>query len=694
MQSCIAYAHEATRSGLESGDFLYAAYGASTEAWPAIASTRGLARFVRDCEPNLALVKKLKNVPFADLLALILNWARALRGETASSVSLTDASFDEGAYAQTYGAKPFFMLSRSLARLHLCYTFGALDAAIAIARTARASAPALIGNIRTVLFDFWSALTLAANYARASESERADNLAQMESARRSFEVLARSCPENFLCQSVLLSAEIERVAGDLYGTEGLYERAISYANEANMVQHQALASELYGNFWLRRGNRKIASLYLRQAQEHYLRWGASAKARQLGERHGDLLEVVPRVTNEPVAAIGPETPWCSSAVVNYVYRTKGSVVIAAANADGRFAHDAYIVANHLRSILCLPVIHQGKLGAILYLENDLTSDAFSPERIKTIEILSAQAAISPENARLFDRMRQEIVDRRRVEVALSQTLAELEQLKSQLEEENVYLRREMIANISHDLRTPITLMQGYLDTLLLKGKTLDAGEQRTYLEVAARQSRHLGAMVGELIELAKLDFSGYQLNREPVHLGELAQDVMQMFQLAAQEKGIRLEARIHPELSLAHADMGLIERALENLLGNAIEHTPRGGRISLAVSPLDDRIRVAVSDTGKGIAAEHLPHIFQRFYRVDQSRHDKSGGAGLGLAIVKRIVELHESRINVESKVAEGTTFSFALPAATLHGPSADGGCRPVKRRIEHGRAHPQFFPK
>jgi signal transduction histidine kinase len=113
--------------------------------------------------------------------------------------------------------------------------------------------------------------------------------------------------------------------------------------------------------------------------------------------------------------------------------------------------------------------------------------------------------------------------------------------------------------------------------------------------------------------------------------------------------------------------MGLIERALENLLGNAIEHTPRGGWISVAVSPLDDRIRVAVSDTGKGIAAEHLPHIFQRFYRVDQSRHDKSGGAGLGLAIVKRIIELPESRIAVESRLLEGTTFSFALPVATLH---------------------------
>ena len=456
-----------------------------------------------------------------------------------------------------------------------------------------------------MLFDFWSALTLAEHHAQATKAERNDDLAQMRNAQRSFAVLAQSCAENYQCQWLLLSAEIERVAGEHHIAQDLFERAISYADESRMVQHQALANELYGNFWLRRGNRKIGLLHLREAHARYARWGADAKARHLAERHSELLEIGPRVTTEigsaretldlatigkaahavslsiglntflkellriaienagarkgvlieeragklfavvhgtaeadavsllEDAAIGPAGTWCSPAVVNYVYRTKAGVVIAEAAADGRFAHDTYVVAHQPRSILCLPVMHQGKLGAILYLENDLTGDAFSPARIQAIEILSSQAAISLENARLFDGMKQEVAERQRAEVALNQTLAELEQLKSQLEEENVYLRREMIANISHDLRTPITLMQGYLDTLLLKGKTLDAGEQRTYLEVAARQSRHLGAMVGELIEFAKLDFSGYQLNREPVHLGELAQDVMQMFQLAA-----------------------------------------------------------------------------------------------------------------------------------------------------------------
>ena len=253
------------------------------------------------------MVRKLKNTPFADLLSLMVNWAKALRGETASPTLLSDASFNEEAFVETYGAKPFFMLSRNLARLHLCYSFGEFNTAVPIARTMRRSAPSLIGNIRTVLFQFWSALALAENYTQASEAERGDDLAQMQDARRAFEVLARSCPENFLCKSLLLSAEIERVTGDQYAAEGSFERAISYANETNMVQHQAIANELYGAFWLRRGNRKIAAVYMREAHEHYARWGAGAKARHLAERYRELLEFLQSAPNEPVPAIGRET---------------------------------------------------------------------------------------------------------------------------------------------------------------------------------------------------------------------------------------------------------------------------------------------------------------------------------------------------------------------------------------------------
>jgi len=227
------------------------------------------------------------------------------------------------------------------------------------------------------------------------------------------------------------------------------------------------------------------------------------------------------------------------------------------------------------------------------------------------------------------------------------------------------MRRELIANVSHDLRSPLASIRGYLETLLLKGDTLPPDKRHAYLQIAARQSEHLGTLISELFELAKLDYKGYQINPEPVQLGELAQDVLQKFQLAAEKKEIALQIEAHSNIGFVHADIGLIERALENLLENALKHTPPGGSVSLAVRRRDARVAVQVSDTGSGIPQDALSHIFERFYQVDRSKMLDAGGAGLGLAIVKRILDLHHSEIRVESAMAEGTMFSFALPAMT-----------------------------
>jgi PAS domain S-box-containing protein len=256
------------------------------------------------------------------------------------------------------------------------------------------------------------------------------------------------------------------------------------------------------------------------------------------------------------------------------------------------------------------------------------------------------------------------LERLKVHEDLQDALAEVCELKDRLQEENAYLRRELVANVSHDLRTPLTSLRGYLEELLREDRTLAPDKRRAYLEIAARQSERLGTLISELFELAKLDFKGYQINPEPVHLGELAQDVLQKFQLSAEKKEIALHVAIDPKVGSVRADIGLIERALQNLLENALKHTGPGGRISLAVLSQDGRVMVRVCDTGSGIAPQDLPHIFERFYQTDAPKAIGSSGAGLGLAIVKRILDLHHSKIDVESAVMAGTTFSFALPAA------------------------------
>ena len=216
-------------------------------------------------------------------------------------------------------------------------------------------------------------------------------------------------------------------------------------------------------------------------------------------------------------------------MINYVRRTLEAVVIADASSDERFAADPYIVRQRPRSVMCVPVLKQGLLTGVLYLENSVAFGAFTPDRIQLMQMLSTEAAISLENARLVDGLKREIRERTEATERLHAALQEVEQLKIELEAENVYLRRDLIANVSHDLRTPLASLRGYLETLLLKDDSLQPATRRSYLDIAFRQSERLANLIDELFELAKLDFKGLQLDMEPVQLGELASDVVQKF---------------------------------------------------------------------------------------------------------------------------------------------------------------------
>ncbi|HSE97459.1 MAG TPA: GAF domain-containing protein, partial [Blastocatellia bacterium] len=288
LETCISYAREACRSGLEAGDFLYAAYGASTESWPAFFSTQDLAQFVRDYSPSLTLIKKLKITSFADALRVMLNWARALAGETLTPLSLSYEESDENDYLETYRGNPFFTTFHSVARLHLCYIFGEYGKALEAARRAREVVYHLSGTIWPVMFDFWNGLTLAANFDDATEDERADYLREIERIQASFAVLAENCPENFLCQSLLLSAESERLRDRQLRAADLYGQAVRYSEETGSHQHRALASELCARFWLKRGEARVASVFMSESRAAYSEWGAAAKVEEMDRLHPGL----------------------------------------------------------------------------------------------------------------------------------------------------------------------------------------------------------------------------------------------------------------------------------------------------------------------------------------------------------------------------------------------------------------------
>lgn len=242
--------------------------------------------------------------------------------------------------------------------------------------------------------------------------------------------------------------------------------------------------------------------------------------------------------------------------------------------------------------------------------------------------------------------------------SISRQIRELERMDA--------LRRELVANVSHDLRTPLTHIQGYLETLLLREGAVPLAERRSYLEIALKQSQRLGELIGDLFELAKLEAEAADLHREVFSLTELAQDVVQKFRLARRNEAV-LEAHLPHDLALVEADVGLVERVLENLVGNALRHTPPEGQVHLSVESRPSGFLVRVDDTGKGIPAEDLPQIFRRYFRREgdaQSPSERQSGAGLGLAIARRIVELHGSELDCSSEPGKGTCFSFTLPPA------------------------------
>ncbi|MGE0799568.1 MAG: sensor histidine kinase, partial [Lautropia sp.] len=221
-------------------------------------------------------------------------------------------------------------------------------------------------------------------------------------------------------------------------------------------------------------------------------------------------------------------------------------------------------------------------------------------------------------------------------------------------------RRELIANVSHDLRTPLSSLHGYLETLLLKDATLAPDERRRYLGIALEQSRRVGALARSLFELARLEYGFVEPEPERFSMTDLLQDVFQKFELQAQTRGIAMSAAFPSQLPAVRADLGMIERVLSNLLDNALRNTPQGGRIEIGLAVCGDALEVTVGDTGPGIPREQRESLFQRPFSVGGARRE----GGLGLRIVHRILELHGRQISLLEGPEPGARFRFTLPVA------------------------------
>lgn len=223
------------------------------------------------------------------------------------------------------------------------------------------------------------------------------------------------------------------------------------------------------------------------------------------------------------------------------------------------------------------------------------------------------------------------------------------------------LRRDLLSHITHDLKTPLASLRGYLETWVLQ-HTSEPGHP--YIEIALRNAKQLNDLVDQLVELARLEGGIETLRLEPIAIAELAQDVMNKFSLRAQEQNIALEVTPQDAGLMISADIGKLERILSNLIDNALRHTARGGVIRIELSGCIDKgtLLITVRDTGTGIVSTDLEKIFEPNYRGQHGVSDNAVHLGLGLAIVKRLLELHQSHIEVSSQPGVGSAFNFDLP--------------------------------
>jgi two-component system phosphate regulon sensor histidine kinase PhoR len=223
------------------------------------------------------------------------------------------------------------------------------------------------------------------------------------------------------------------------------------------------------------------------------------------------------------------------------------------------------------------------------------------------------------------------------------------------------IRKDFIANLSHELRTPVTNIQGYAETLLA-GAWQDEKNLKEFLNVIYSDTEKLAYLIKDILDLSKIESTDKPLKLDLVNLNNLIRETVKNINKQADEKQIKLELNLDENISKIKVDKIQMQQAISNIIDNAVKYTPKQGEIIVSTTQLKNEVRIDISDTGIGIPDSDLERIFERFYRVDKARSRKLGGTGLGLSIVKNIILNHNGKIWCKSIEEKGSTFSFTLP--------------------------------
>ncbi|WP_042147042.1 ATP-binding sensor histidine kinase [Paucisalibacillus sp. EB02] len=355
----------------------------------------------------------------------------------------------------------------------------------------------------------------------------------------------------------------------------------------------------------------------------------------------------------------------SLAIVDYVVNSSESVVLMDALNEGHFRKDAYIKKNHTKSVLCMPLLNQGTLTGVLYLENNQSTYAFSEEKIDLLSFIASQAAVSIEKAYLYANLEEKVKQRTEMLHIANQNLTHVNRSLERSEEK----RRQMLANISHDLLSPVAVVKGYVEAVL-DGFVESPEKEREYLQVVRTRLALLNGLIEDLFVLARLESQDIIFEMDTIPIDKLFLHLCNQFKLEIEQSGLMFQMELpnrNGAYPLVEVDVKRMEQVMGNLVSNAIKHSGEGRIIRIALLlETSKKAIILIEDQGEGISKEELQFIFERAYSNNINPNKK--GNGLGLTISKEIVQAHKGIIWAESKVGIGTKFCISLPIFDIQG--------------------------
>ena len=665
---------------------------------------------LNEARKGLEFNVKTQNIHGIGLVTPHNQVVQTLLSEDSDFVNLGVDGFQEAQFVQENAQNTMGLCFFYVFKTQLAYICGAYEEAYAFSVKARELLHFITGFPSTMSGVFYGALCRCERF-EPDDEEWTGVLEDLEQLR-SWSDGAR---ENFQHKVLLLEAEIARKNGDVPLAIQCYSEAAAAARQNRFTHETALIYERFSQFWNELNNTELSEYYLKRAYHYYVLWGAQRKQRMLRESHPDLLLEDRRSDLDLMSVIRAQNVLAQETQIDHLLRQMMEILLEFSGAEKAFLileAEAWVIqayksvqgeerileslelsedllsvdlVNYVirtgqaaqleqlpgiharsyvsrfqpKSVLAVPVAISGELIAVIYLEHTRIHDMFTPRRQETITLLSAQIAISLQNAQVYNRL-EELVEERTAELA--QQNEQLVMARERADRAN-QAKSEFLANMSHELRTPLNAVTGYSE--LLSSMVSDP-KQRSYLSSIKTAGKNLLTLINDVLDLSRIEAGGMVIQSSAVSLKAICEEIAQIFKPRVAEKGLDLIIDRAEELpELLFLDETRVRQILLNLVGNAVKFTDRGFvRLGVRCAHRPDRsvdVVMSVRDSGIGIPESDQERIFGSFVQRSDQDSVKYGGTGLGLAITRRLVEMMNGSITLRSEPGRGTNFTVEL---------------------------------